>query len=114
MDPFTRLFTDDLLAKLDKALSEHPDEFPLEDMKRFAVELRDGAARLSAILLAHVRTRVAFLPDGWSASSARRRYQVRDVMSTLFSLDRPSIKHRALCYAGIFPLMVANCYRRPL
>jgi len=35
-------------------------------------------------------------------------------MSTLFSLDRPSIKHRALCYAGIFPLMVANCYRRPL
>jgi len=35
MDPFTRLFTDDLLAKLDKALSEHPDEFPLEDMKRF-------------------------------------------------------------------------------
>jgi len=57
MDPFTRLFTDDLLAKLDKALSEHPDEFPLEDMKRFAVELRDGAARLSAILLAHVKTR---------------------------------------------------------
>jgi len=55
MDPFTRLFTDDLLAKLDKALSEHPDEFPLEDMKRFAVELRDGAARLSAILLAHVK-----------------------------------------------------------
>ena len=55
MEPFTRLFTDDLLAKLDKALSEHPDEFPLEDMKRFAVELRDGAARLSAILLAHVK-----------------------------------------------------------
>ena len=55
MDPFTRLFTDDLLAKLDKALSEHPDEFPLEDMKRFAVELRDGAARLCAILLAHVK-----------------------------------------------------------
>ena len=56
MDPFTRLFTDDLLAKLDKALSEHPDEFPLEDMKRFAVEYRDGAARLAAVLLAHVKT----------------------------------------------------------
>jgi len=55
MDPFTRLFTDDLLAKLDKALSEHPDEFPLEDMKRFAVEFRDGAARLAAVLLAHVK-----------------------------------------------------------
>ena len=55
MDPFTRLFTDDLLAKLDKALSEHPDEFPLEDMKRFAIEFRDGASRLSAILLAHVK-----------------------------------------------------------
>ena len=55
MDPFTRLFTDDLLAKLDKALSEHPDEFPLEDMKRFAVEFRDGAARLAVVLLAHAK-----------------------------------------------------------
>ena len=55
MEPFTRVFADDLLAKLDKALSEHPDEFPLEDMKRFAVEYRDGAARLAAVLLAHVK-----------------------------------------------------------
>ena len=50
-----RVFADDLLAKLDKALTEHPHECPLEDMKRFAVEFRDGAARLSAILLAHVK-----------------------------------------------------------
>jgi len=26
MEPFTRMFTDDLLAKLHKALTEHPDE----------------------------------------------------------------------------------------
>src|SRR6188768_4302801 len=38
MEPFTRMLTDDLLAKVDKALTEHPDECPLEDMKRFAVE----------------------------------------------------------------------------
>ena len=55
MEPFTRLFTDDLLAKLDKALTEHPDECPLEDMKRFAVEFRDGAARLAVVLLAHAK-----------------------------------------------------------
>ena len=42
-------------AKLDKALTEHPDECPLEDMKQFAVEYRDGAARLAAVLLAHVK-----------------------------------------------------------
>ena len=56
MEPFTRLFADDLLAKLDKALTEHPDECPLEDMKRFVIEFRDGAARLAAVLLAHVKT----------------------------------------------------------
>ena len=56
MEPFTRMFADDLLAKLDKALTEHPDEFPLENMKRFATEYRDGAARLAAVLLAHVKT----------------------------------------------------------
>ena len=50
-----RMFADDLLAKLDKALTEHPDECPLEDMKQFAVEYRDGAARLAAVLLAHVK-----------------------------------------------------------
>ena len=50
------MFTDDLLAKLHKALTEHPDEFPLENMKRFATEYRDGAARLAAVLLAHVKT----------------------------------------------------------
>ena len=55
MEPFTRMFADHLLAKLDKALTEHPDECPLEDMKRFAVEYRDGAARLAAVLLAHVK-----------------------------------------------------------
>ena len=55
MEPFTRLFTDDLLAKLDKALTEHPDDCPLEDMKRFAVEFRDGAARLAVVLLAHAK-----------------------------------------------------------
>jgi len=55
MEPFTRVFTDDLLAKLDKALMEHPDECPLEDMKRFAVEFRDGAARLAVVLLAHAK-----------------------------------------------------------
>ena len=48
-----RMFADDWLAKLDKALTEHPDEFPFEDMKRFATEYRDGAARLAAVLLAH-------------------------------------------------------------
>jgi len=57
MEPFTRLFTDNRLAKLDRALTEHPDECPLEDMKRFAIEYRDGAARLAAVLLAHVKTR---------------------------------------------------------
>jgi hypothetical protein len=41
MEPFTRVFTDDLLGKLDKALTDHPDECPLEDMKPFAVEYRD-------------------------------------------------------------------------
>ena len=56
MEPFTRMFTDVLLAKLDKALTEHPDECPLEDMKRFAIEYRDGAARLAAVLLAHAKT----------------------------------------------------------
>ena len=44
-----------LLAKVDKALTEHPDECPLEDMKRFAVEYRDGAARLAAVLLTHAK-----------------------------------------------------------
>ena len=56
MEPYTRVFADDLLAKLDKALTEHPDECPLEDMKRFAIEYRDGAARLAAVLLAHAKT----------------------------------------------------------
>ena len=56
MEPFTRMFADDLLAKLDKALTEHPHECPLEDMKRFAIEYREGAARLAAVLLANVRT----------------------------------------------------------
>jgi hypothetical protein len=55
MEPYTRLFADNLLAKLDKALTEHPDECPLEDMKRFAIEYRDGAARLAAVLLAHAK-----------------------------------------------------------
>ena len=55
MEPFIRMFADDLLAKLDKALTEHPDECPLEDMKRFAVEYREGAAQLAAVLLAHVK-----------------------------------------------------------
>ena len=55
MEPYTRLFADNLLAKLDKALTEHPDECPLEDMKRFAVEYRDGAGRLAAVLLAHAK-----------------------------------------------------------
>ena len=55
MEPFTRMLTDDLLAKVDKALTEHPDECPLEDTKRFAVEYRDGAARLAAVLLAHAK-----------------------------------------------------------
>jgi len=50
-----RVFADDLLAKLDKALTEHPHECPLEDMKRFAIEYRDGAARLAAVLLAHAK-----------------------------------------------------------
>ena len=50
-----RVFADDLLAKLDKALTEHPDDCPLEDMKRFAVEFRDGAARLAVVLLAHAK-----------------------------------------------------------
>jgi hypothetical protein len=49
------MFTDDLLTKLDMALTEHSDECPLEDIKRFAVEYRDGAARLAAVLLAHVK-----------------------------------------------------------
>ena len=56
MEPYTRLFADNLLAKLDKALTEHPDECPLEDMKRFAIEYRDGAGRLAAVLLAHAKT----------------------------------------------------------
>jgi len=51
-----RMFSDDWLAKLDKALTEHPHECPLEDMKRFAIEYREGAARLAAVLLANVRT----------------------------------------------------------
>ena len=51
-----RVFADDLHAKLDKALTEHPHECPLEDMKRFAIEYREGAARLAAVLLANVRT----------------------------------------------------------
>ena len=51
-----RMFADDWLAKLDKALTEHPDECPLENMKRFAIEYRDGAARLAAVLLAHAKT----------------------------------------------------------
>ena len=55
MEPYTRVFANNLLAKLDKALTEHPDECPLEDMKRFAVEYRDGAARLAAVLLAHAK-----------------------------------------------------------
>jgi hypothetical protein len=50
-----RMFSDDWLAKLDKALTEHPDDFPLKDMKRFAMEYRAGAARLEAVLLAHVK-----------------------------------------------------------
>ena len=50
-----RMFSDDWLAKLDKALTEHPDDFPLKDMKRFAMEYRAGAARLAAVLLAHVK-----------------------------------------------------------
>ena len=51
-----RMFSDDWLAKLDKALTERPHECPLEDMKRFAIEYREGAARLAAVLLANVRT----------------------------------------------------------
>ena len=54
MEPFTRLFADDLLAKLDKALTEHPDECPLEDMKRFVIEYRDGG-RASRRRLARAR-----------------------------------------------------------
>ena len=50
-----RMFSDDWLAKLDKALTEHPDDLPLKDMKRFAMEYRAGAARLAAVLLAHVK-----------------------------------------------------------
>ena len=53
---YTSVRPTNLLAKLDKALTEHPDECPLEDMKRFAVEYRDGAARLAAVLLAHAKT----------------------------------------------------------
>ena len=50
-----RMFSDDWLAKLGKALTEHAGEFPLEDMKRFSTEYRNGAARLAAVLLAHVK-----------------------------------------------------------
>jgi hypothetical protein len=50
-----RIFADDWLVKLDKALTESPDECPLEDMKRFSTEYRDGAARLAAVLRAHVK-----------------------------------------------------------
>jgi len=50
-----RMFADDWLAKLDKALTEQPEEFPLKDMKRFAIEYRDGAARLAAVLFAHAK-----------------------------------------------------------
>ena len=72
MEPYTRVFAAALLAKLDKALTEHPDECPLEDMKRFAVEYRDGAACLAAVLLAHVRT---------SRVSSRRLVGIECVMS---------------------------------
>jgi hypothetical protein len=72
MDPFTRLFTDDLLAKLDKALSEHPDEFPLEDMKRFAVEFATEPRVSPPSCWRTSRTRVAFLQTAG-------RHRVRDV-----------------------------------
>ena len=73
MEPFTRMLTDDLLAKVDKALTEHPDECPLEDMKRFAVEYRDGAAAPRCCL---ARARQG-LESPFSQTAGRHR--VRDV-----------------------------------
>jgi len=43
------------LWKVDRATRLRKSEFPLEDVKLFATEYRDGAARLAAVLLAHVK-----------------------------------------------------------